>query len=134
MTTTADVRASLAGAVKTGTGLTCLPYLIDHVDAPVAMVGVRPFDPRLVFGKAKVVYPFFVRLFVSSLSAIEEAQRFDEYREVSGSKSVTQAVEDGTLWTCTVDYALVTQIGDPRDETVNGVTYKAVDFDVEVCW
>lgn len=133
MTTIKQVRDAMATAVET-TGLSCKAHTVNHVDPPVAMIETRPFDPRLNMSQSKWVVPFVVRVFAASLSEMEEAQRFDEYRELSGSTSVLAAIQTSGNWGITVDYAQVTQIGEPQWVDVGGIPYQAVDFDVEVCW
>ena len=132
--TIGDVRESLAGAIRDTTGLNCSPYLLDQIDAPCAMIGRAPFDPRLVLSGAKTVYPFRVHLFVSRQSDIDAQRTIDEFCSMTGYRSIKAAVENGEAWSAPVDYAVVTSVGDTKETESAGVVYFVTEFDVEVCW
>lgn len=133
MTTIAEVRSSLAAAVET-TGLQCSAYILDQIDAPCAMVGRGGFDPRLVMQSTKSVYPFKVSMFHPRMSDIDAQAKIDTYCMLSGSTSVKAAVENGSNWSASVDYAVVTNIGATVETEVAGIVYLLTEFDVEVCW
>lgn len=129
-----EVRQALAQAVKNGTGLDCSPYVLDQVNAPCAMVDRQGFDPRLVMVSTKSVYRLRVVMFMARLSDIDAQKAIDAYCDLTGEHSVRAAIEDGSLWTTTVDYAAVTNIGDTVEREVAGAVYLVTEFDVEVCW
>jgi hypothetical protein len=132
MTTVAQVRDGLAEAITNGCGLRASGYVLDTIAAPCAHVFRREMDPRLVFSKAKAEYRFGVRVFVGRIAEKPAQQRLDELTEASGAGSLVVAVEDSDNWPVTVDYAVVTLIGEPQQVTVADEVFLAVDFDVEV--
>ena len=128
-----DVRDSIADAVAT-TGIRCHPYVLDQVSPPVAMVNRRGMDPRMVLGATKNVYRFEVVVFASRQSEIAGQKLIDNYAATTGTSSIKVAVEDGSNWTATVDYATVTNIGDTVEREIAGVVYLTVAIELEVCW
>ena len=124
----------MAAAITQGTGIECKPYVMDQVNPPMAMIGRRAMDPRMVLSAAKNVYGFRVSLFMARQSTVDTQRAMDNACATSGSTSMKQAIEDGTLWSAAVDYATVTLIGDTHEREVLSAVYLVTDFDVEVCW
>lgn len=125
-----DVRTSLAAAVLT-TGLRSYAYIQDQINDPCSMVIPLDYDPRLVLGNSKSVYPFQVRCYFPRASAVEQMQKLmDQYRMMTGSLSIRLAIETSTNWSAAVDYATVTRIG----EVTATDAHLIFEIDVEVCW
>lgn len=132
MTSIAEVRQSLADAITQGTGVVCFAYASDTVHTPGAMVLRKAMDPRMVFGGASNVYEFAVVAYAGRAEEVAAQTLIDEWCEPgSGFK---QAIEDGALWSATIDYAAVTQIGETQAVDIGGGSYLAVEFTVEVVW
>jgi hypothetical protein len=134
VTTTAEVREALAIA-GSYCGREVKPYVPTTITTGSGYVARREFDPRYVFSGAKVVYPFLVRFYFNATSMESAQQDIDELCDVAGSGSFLAAVQDGANWPAyLVDYAQVTNVGEPNDSTVDGTNYLTVDFDIEVVW
>ena len=134
MTTTADVRQALADA-GSYCGREVKPYVQSTISTGSGYVMRREFDPRMVFGGSKVVYPFMVRFYFLAVSLESAQQDIDALCDTAGSSSFLAAVQDGTNWPADlVDYAQVTNVGEINDSTVDGTNYFTVDFDIEVVW
>ncbi len=135
MTTIAQVRDELTEAIIAGCGLRASAYLSDNVNAPTAHVWPLAFDPRLVLHQAKAAHNFRVRVFVGRVAERSAQVKLDELREVTGSTSLTAAVQDSDNWPTQppiVDYAVVTQIGEPQTDVVADEVFMICDFDIEV--
>lgn len=135
-TTIATVRDTIRQAIETGTGLRTFAWVQDQIVAPCAHVAPLEFDPRLVLSQSKAAYMFQVRVYVSRAAAVEQNQKLlDEYREISGDRSILAAVQDGSHWPGSiVDYCQVTRIGEVLAVDYGGVPYLTVEFDLEVVW
>lgn len=130
MTTIADARDALQDAVAT-TGLRAYAYIQDSVNAPCAHVVPLEFDPRLVLSQAKAEYQFQIRVYVSRAAAVEQNQKLlDEYRDLTGTKSLLRAIQDDTNWDG-VDYFSVTRIGEVGVVDYGGAPYLMLELDVE---
>lgn len=133
-TSIADVRAALQTVIAT-TGIRTYAYIQDSLNVPCAHVASSEFDPRLVMGSTKAVYPFTVHVYVSRAAAVEQNQQLlDTYRDVTGSASIALAIKTSSSWTATVDYADVTRIGEVQAIDYGGSPYLTFEIDVDVCW
>ena len=132
MTTIAEARDSLAGAITTGAALRAIPYLSSTIAHPCAHVRLGAYDPRMVLGKSKAEYQFSVSVFVGVASERSAQVRCDALREPSGAGSLVAAIEDGTLWAATVDYAQVILVGEPTEVVIAEETLMMFEVDVEV--
>ena len=130
-----DVCDALALAITTGTGLRALGYIDEQVNPPMVMVYTMPFDPRLTTGGSpERSVQMGARVFVRAINARSAQADLRGYMEQSGSGSIRAAIEDDTNWSVTVDYAEVTQIGQPFEYETANEMYWAVDFSVDVVW
>jgi hypothetical protein len=131
-----EVRATLASVVTNGTGLRCSAYITDVVNAPCGMIGWQPYDPRLVFGGSKSVFPFQLSIYVPRTAEVNGQKLLDSYLVPIGSVSVIAAIQNGDLWPGSlVDYAQVTQVSGAREvEMVDGTRYLVGTIDMEVVW
>lgn len=134
MTSIADVRQALAQAIESGAGVVAEPYALRTISAPCVHIVRAGMDPRMVLGAGKAAYEFRCVLFVASKDDVTSQQQIDEFCALSGSTSIKAAIEDGDLWTASVDYASVTRIGDTVERAVADVIYDTVEFSVEVVW
>ena len=125
-------RTDLADVITTGTGLRAAPLVQDTMVAPIAVVSRRPFDPRMVLSQAKAAYQFTVTIYADRTDERAAQRKLDAYCELSGATSVLAAIQNGSLWTKTVDYAQVTQIGDVQAVIIGESNYLAVELQVEV--
>ncbi len=134
MTSTADVRQALADAGSV-CGRTVEPYFKGTVVAGCGYVLRREFDPRMVFGQTKVVYPYLVRFFFNGSAEASAQQEIDTLCDIAGYGSFLAAVQDEANWPDDlVDYAQVTLVGDIGETSIGGADYLTVDFDIEVVW
>jgi hypothetical protein len=128
---TCDAVAQVVGTID---GLRALAYVDDQINPPQAHVTTREFDPRMILGDSKREFQLGVRVFVRRTDPRTAQKQLRGFMEPSGTGSVRAAIEDEDNWNVTVDYAEVTNIGEPFEaETANDV-YWAVDFDVDVVW
>lgn len=132
MTTIAQARTSLAGAISSGAGLRSIPYLSSSIAHPCAHINPGPYDPRMVLGKSKAQYEFTVTVFVGTASDRAAQKRCDALREPSGVGSLVAAIEDGDLWLVDVDYAQVTLVGEPTLAVIAEETLMMFEVNVEV--
>lgn len=132
MPTVTEVRDDLAAVITAGTGLRAAPLVQDIMVAPIAVVSRRPFDPRMVLQQAKAAYQFTVTIYVDRTDERAAQRALDAYCELSGATSVLAAIQNGSLWSKTVDYAQVTQIGDVVPVVAGESNYLIVQLDVEV--
>ena len=129
-----EVCEALAGAVGNVPGLRTLSYIDNQANPPQAQVYTRAFDPRMTFGDTKRMYLLGVRVIVRAADARTAQQSLRLFCEPSGSTSVRAAIENETYWPETVDYAEVTEIGQPFELETASEIYWAVDIDVDVTW
>lgn len=132
MPTVAEVRDELADVITTGAGLRATALVQDTLVAPIAVVSRRPFDPRMVLQQHKAAYQFTVTIYVDRTDERAAQRALDTYCEVSGANSVIAAIQNGSNWSVTVDYAQVTQVGDVQPVIVGESNYLIVPLDVEV--
>ena len=132
MPTVTEVRDDLAAVITTGTGLRAAPLVQDIMVAPIAVVSRRPFDPRMVLQQAKAAYQFTVTIYVDRTDERAAQRALDTYCELSGTGSVIAAIQTGSNWSVTVDYAQVTQVGDVTPVVAGESNYLIVQLDVEV--
>jgi len=134
VTTTAEVREALAAAAST-CGREVKPYAQDTVLAGSGYVGRQAFDPRMVFGQTKAVYPFTVRFYLPRGAEISAQQEIDTLCDIAGDGSFLAAVQNGDNWPASlVDYCQVVNVGEINETTLGGSDYLTVDFDLEVAW
>lgn len=132
--TIADVRDGLATALETIDGWRAGAYVGDMINPPCFKVARPAFDPRMVFGGAKATHTFRVHAYTSRGATEANEKALDALCELSGSGCVIAAVQTGTNWPITVDYAQVTQVGEVGLAEIAGVEYLTVPFDIEVVW
>lgn len=142
MTTIAGVRADLANVLSTIDGWsvsniagTPSGYIGDQLNTYSFKVGRPAFDPRLVFSQAKSSHAFTVTAYAPRTPAELSEAALDALCELTGTGSLIATVQDGTNWTVTVDYAVVTNCGEVQVATwIDGVEYLACQFQIEVVW
>lgn len=132
MPTVTQVRDELADVITTGAGLRAAALVQDVMVAPIAVVTRRSFDPRLVLQQSKAAYQFTVTIYVDRTDERAAQVALDGYIELSGAGSVVAAIQTGSNWSVTVDYAQVTQIGEVSAVVIGESNYLAVPLDVEV--
>lgn len=130
--TIAEIRDGMAEAILTGTNLRCHAYLSTTLSHPCAYIQPGSYDPRQVLGKSKVQYPFKVYVFVGSIAEASAQRRCDVLREPDGTGSIVAAIEDGTLWPVTVDYASVTLVSEVTESSLGEEILLTFELDVEV--
>jgi hypothetical protein len=136
MTTIAEVRADLVNVLETIPGWsTANGYIGDQLNTYSFKVGRPAFDPRMVFSQAKAVHQFTVTGYAPRATPELSEAALDALCELSGEGSLIAAVQTGSNWSVTVDYAVVTNCGEVQSVTwIDGVEYLAVQFTIEVCW
>lgn len=137
MTTIAEVRADLQAVLETiNGGWTATGYVGDQVDPPQFVVARRAFDPRMVLNGTKSSHTFRVIAYMPRATPEESEQALDALAEPTGGGSLIEAVQTGTNWTVTVDYAQVVQVGEVQVTTfgTDAAEYLACSFEIEVVW
>ncbi len=136
MTTIADVRTDLVNVLANIPGWsTSNGYAGDRLNTYSFKVSRSAFDPRMVFSQAKATHQFTVAAYAPRATPEVSEAALDALCELSGEGSLIATVQDGTNWSVTVDYAVVTNCGEVQSITwIDGVEYLAVQFTIEVCW
>lgn len=138
MTTRKAIRDDLvdviAHAVVNSAAVRAIGFVPDAIPAPCATVTWREMDPRLVLSEAKSAYSLLVRLWVPRTSERAGQDWLDDACEVSGATSVIAAIQTGSNWTQTIDYAVVTLIGEVEERAKGDDVFLTVDLDVEIVW
>ena len=136
MTTIADVRTDLVNVLANIPGWsTSNGYVGDQLNTYGFKVSRSAFDPRMVFSQAKATHQFTVAAYAPRATPEVSEAALDALCELSGEGSLIATVQDGTNWSVTVDYAVVTNCGEVQSITwIDGVEYLAVQFTIEVCW
>ena len=136
MTTFADVRDNLATICSGITGWTGSGYVGDSVNANVIKVTSPAFDPRMVLSGGKCRHTFRAIAYAPRTAGEYSEQALDVLRDVTGTGSLLVAVQNGSNWTVTVDYAQVTEIGEVQLTTFGQDTteYLTCPFLIEVVW
>lgn len=130
-----EVCDATAGALTSGINLRALGYIDDQINPPQAQVYTRDFDPRMTLGGSDTRrVPLGIRIFVRRTNPRTAQLELRSYMEQTGSLSVREAIENSDNWDVTVDYAEVTNIGQPFEYESTTEVYWAVDFDVDVVW
>ena len=136
MTTIADVRTDLVNVLANIPGWsTSNGYVGDQLNTYSFKVSRSAFDPRMVFSQAKATHQFTVAAYAPRATPEVSEAALDALCELLGEGSLIATVQDGTNWSVTVDYAVVTNCGEVQSITwIDGVEYLAVQFTIEVCW
>ena len=136
MTTIHDVREGLAGALSTIPDWRASARIGDQLNPPHIKVSMPAFDPRMVFGQSKAQHTFRCFAYYTRAAGESAEVALDALAEPSGSGSLIAAVQDGDNWSVTVDYAVVTNVGEVSVTQFGTDTaeYFVRPFDVEVCW
>ena len=130
----ADVTEALANVIGQVPGLQAQSFVSDVVNAPEAQIFLRPFDPRYTFGDQTRRYTLGVRVFVPRTDPRSAQLTLWGFMEPSGSTSVRARIEDSGAWSVEVDYAEVTNVGQPFELVLEQGVFWCVDFDVDVVW
>ena len=134
-TTIADVRAALATAVNTVSGVTAFGYEADTIKTPGFYIGRKSFTPDLVLGGTKQSYGFTGFLFTQRTLERHAQIRLDQFCDMTGSLSIRTALEnDANYTTNLVHYVKVNDVSAMSEASVAGVVYFVVQFDIEVVW
>jgi len=134
VTTIAEVRDGLAVALGALDGWRASAYVGDQINPPCLKVARPAFDPRMVFGGSKAAHTFRVHAYASRGATEANEKILDALCEPSGYGSLLEAVQTGTNWPVTVDYAVVTNVGEVGLAEIAGVEYLTCPFDIEVVW
>lgn len=134
MTTINDACEALANVLGTVDGLRATAYIDDQIHPPHAQIYTRDYDPRMVLGNSKRTYMLGVRIFVRRTDPRSAHWAIRNFMEPTGSTSITATVENEDLWDVIIDYAEVTNIGQPFEMETAAEVYMAVDFDIDIVW
>ena len=135
MTTIAEVRQNLADIAGTIDGWVGSKYVGDSVDTRTIKVFRPEFDPRVVFGGSKTQLTFRCVAYTKRIDSTASEEAIDALGELSGDGSFIVAVQTSTNWDVTIDYAVVTNVGETAlTVSGDGVEYLACPFEVEVVW
>ena len=139
MTTTAEVRSALAGAVRNaqfnGNALACSMHPTMNLDAPAAFVKRLPYDPRMVLGGTRHTGNFQVWVCVAIVDAEAAGIALDALCDPSDTNGVPYNVElEGNWPDATIQSVAVSLIGEMTEVRTDTDGYFAVPIDVEVVW
>jgi hypothetical protein len=135
VTTIADVRQNLSDIVDTLDGWVGSRYVGDAIDTRTVKVFRPEFDPRIVFGGGKMQLTFRCVAYAKRIDSTASEEALDALAELTGDGSFIAAVQTSANWSVTVDYAVVTNVGETALTAAgDGVEYLACPFDVEVVW
>ena len=136
MTTIQDVREALATAVGAIDGWRADAYVGEQINPPQIKVSMPAFDPRLVFGQSRVTYTFRCFAYYTRAAGDAGERELDALAAMTGAGSFIEAVQESDNWTATVNYAVVTNVGEVSVTQfgTDSAEYFVRPFDVEVCW
>jgi hypothetical protein len=136
VTTIADVRVAIAGAIDTISGLVCFPYESDIIkQLPAAFIGRGSMNPDLVLSGTKQAYAFTVMLYTQRTLERQAQVQLDAFCDMAGALSIRTAAENETLYTANlVHYVEVKSVSETMESTVAGVPYFVVKFELEAVW
>jgi hypothetical protein len=133
MGTIASIRAGLATAMGTISGLSTEPYVRDVADIPVAMVGgPDPIEFDKTFGRGHDDYTFPIMVFVSRVVDDDSQTALDAYLDPYGASSIKAAIEADPTLGGVVDDLRVTRTQEYEPHDINGVVYLGAALVVEV--
>ena len=136
MTTIADIRTDLQSVLSNVDGWTCESgYIGDQIHDYSFKIARGSFDPRYVFDESKRRVVFNVTAYAPRAEAEASEAALDLLAEPSGAGSIIETVQDGTLWSVTVDFAQVIQCGEVTlVQWADNIEYLACQFQIEVVW
>lgn len=137
MATLAQIRADLASVLETIPGWNVNNgYIGDQVLQYSFKIARPAFDPRMVFSEAKKSVTFTVTAYAPRIPAEEAEAAIDALCEPSGSGSLIAAVQTGSNWSQTIDYAQVVSCGETQVIVwaQDSVEYLGAQFQIEVVW
>jgi hypothetical protein len=136
VTTIAEVREDMARVLANLSDWSVSSYIGDQVHSRMIKIARPAFDPRMVFQQTKAVHTFKVTAYAPRSTTEASEAALDALCELSGSTSLIATIQDGSLWSVTVDYAQVTNCGAVyATQWVDSTTeFLACDFDIEVVW
>lgn len=136
MTTIYEVRQGLADALSTLPGWRASAYVGDQLNPPQIKVTMPAFDPRMVFGQSKAAHTFRCYAYAPRAASESSERLLDELAEPTGVGSLIAAVQTSGNWTVSVDYAVVTNVGEitVTQFGTDAAEYFVRPFDVEVVW
>lgn len=131
------MRAALATAAATVSGLRANGYMPDNIQVPMAVVLPTPFDPRLVEAGTKTEHEYEMVLFTARAPGEASQKLLDSYCELSGATSVIAAIAastglNGANGGTYADYAQVTEVSGLEITPNNGVEYLTRKLTIEV--
>lgn len=136
MTTIYDARQGLTDALSTIPDWRASPYVGEQVNPPMIKVTMPAFDPRYVMGESKARYTFRCYAYYARVAAEAAEKALDALAEPTGTGSLIAAVQTGTNWSASVDYAMVTNVGEISVTSfgTDAAEYFVRPFDIEVVW
>ena len=136
MTTIYEVRQALGEVLSNIPDWTVgTPYVGDQPPNPYTFrVALPAFDPRYVFSQSKAQHTFVVTAYAPRTAPDESERRLDALKELSGDGSLIATVQNGSLWSVTVDYAQVTNCGAVQAVDWDTTQFLACQFEIEVVW
>lgn len=134
MTTIADIRTDLMAVLNNVDGWSCESgYIGDQIHDYTFKVARASFDPRYVFDPNARRVVFNVTAYAPRAAAEESEAALDALAEPTGA--LISTVQDGTLWSVTLDYAQVIQVGEVTlVQWADNIEYLACQFQIEVVW
>lgn len=134
--TIAQVRDEIADVLGTAfAGTWSTSALVgDTINPPVIKVARPAYDPRVVLGGGKRDITFKLTAYTNRAATEQSERALDLLAEIDGTGSLVAAIQNGSAWSVTVDYAQVVNIGETYSVEIAGVDYLACQFDVKVVW
>jgi hypothetical protein len=132
MATLTQIRSDMADRIALITSLNCYDRIPEQIAEPAAVVGMPdPLTYNLTYGPTAGTYQIPVRLYVARVDAENAQAILDAYIAPTGSTSIKQALEAGTVSACWHSITVVS-VGEFGSYTVGDIAYLGCQFQTEV--
>ena len=129
--TPSAVRAGLATALETITGLRCFDYVPDSLSPPAAVIEPLEVTFDEAMGRGLDLYQAFILVIVGRMVDRSSSERLDAYLAGSGASSVKAAIEADKTLGGACSTLQVTEAF-PRSVVVSGIDMTAYRFGVDI--
>lgn len=125
------IRAAMATALRTISGLRVSEYLVSEVIVPHAMFDFA-IEPHAVFARGADIYRFRVKVFASMSSDVAGQKFLDLLRDPSTTTNLAYVLETDTTLAAVAGHPRVTSVSEVQIANVGGVELLMVEWEVEV--
>ena len=125
-----NVRAELATALDTISGLRCYAYVPDSISVPAAIIGMGAvqYDETLA---GSMTASFVVTVAVGRSDMRSSQTKINDYVQATGATSIKAAVESDPTLNGTVSSVTVMSATPPSEFTMGETSYLSVQFEIE---